>query len=295
MQATIQYIRNELNGLYPKDEIEGFIKFIFNHLKDFSLTDMILRRNEKINPDEFKTIENIVTRLKKFEPIHYIIGMSEFRGLRIKVTPQVLIPRPETEELTEWIIREEPVPGRILDIGTGSGCIALSLKKAFPEAEVAGCDISDGALSVAIENARNNKLKVRFFKADVLDPRFLENDNDYDLIVSNPPYVTQNESSIMQLNILDHEPHSAIFVTDNEPLIFYEVIARYAIVSLNPGGRLYLEINEKFGSQVLELLQNSGFDSLALKNDLQGKNRMVKARKPVEYFNNRLNYADKKK
>jgi len=279
MQATIQYIRNELNEIYPNEEIEGFIKLIFSHIKNYTLTDIVLKKEEPLQADELRAIEEIVGRLKKYEPIQYIIGTTEFQGLTLKVNHSVLIPRSETEELIEWITSTENNPKKILDIGTGSGCIALSLKKAFPGAKVWGYDISEGAIAVAIENSISNHIKVNFLKADILNWKSEQISEKYDLVVSNPPYVTQKERFVMQQNVTRYEPHLALFVPDADPLLYYSAIADFCLVGLIPGGNLYVEINENFGDQVVELFHFKGFTDILLKKDLQGKNRMVKATK----------------
>ncbi len=280
MQPTIQYIRHELHSFYPKNEIEGFIKLIFSHLKNYSLTDLVLKREEKIGPEDFLVIRKMVERLKLNEPIHYIIGTTEFYGLRLNVNPSVLIPRPETEELVDWISKSETALNSVLDIGTGSGCIALSLKKIFVGCSVSGCDVSDEALTVARNNAVLNNLEVGFFIADILQWSAVKWPSKFDLIVSNPPYVTTGERNDMNINVTGYEPHQALFVPDNNPLKFYSSIVQFASEWLNCNGKLYFEINEMFGKQVAGLFHSNGFTHIEIKKDLQDKERMVRGTWP---------------
>ncbi len=220
--------------------------------------------------------ENAIYRLKKNEPIQYIIGETEFYGLPFKVNKHTLIPRPETEELVDWVISEIPPLGfrGILDIGTGSGCIAVSLAKNLPNAKVSALDISMEALKVARENAQINTVTIDFFPCDILKAEQLP--EKYDIIVSNPPYVRESERDKMQPNVLNHEPASALFVEDKEPLVFYQAIARLSKTVLNPGGVLYFEINEYLGKDLQEVLTTEGFGKIIVKKDIFGKDRMLK-------------------
>lgn len=280
MQPTIQYIRQELQPFYPKKEIEGFIKLIFSHLKNYSLTDLVLKREEILDKEDISAIREMVERLKLNEPIHYIIGTTEFYGLRLNVNPSVLIPRPETEELVDWIVKSETAVNSVLDIGTGSGCIALALKKIFTETSVRGCDISDEALIVAGRNAALNHLEVGFFMADIFQWSAIKWPSKFDLIVSNPPYVTDDERHLMNVNVTGYEPHQALFVPDDNPLKFYTSIVQFASEWLNQNGKVYFEINEMFGKQVAGLLHSNGFAHVEIKKDLQGKERMVRGTWP---------------
>jgi release factor glutamine methyltransferase len=276
MLATIQYIRNELRGLYSGAETEGLIRIIFHHTRGYTLTDLVLNRDETLKTEEVLYIRKIVERLKQYEPIQYITGSTEFAGLRLLVNPSVLIPRPETEELVQWILTAEDRPLKAMDIGTGSGCIALSIKKNRPGWEISACDVSLPALQVAKDNATRNHLIIDFFQADILQWPTQEWSRKYDLIVSNPPYVTDSERSSMNQNVLNHEPHQALFVRDLHPLIFYESIARFAATALNPAGSLYFEINESYGSQLYQMLEKEGFLKIEVKKDIHGKDRMVR-------------------
>lgn len=278
MQRTIQYIEKELAGLYPKTEITGFIRLIFEAVCGMNFTEFILQKDKKIPAEHFVEIQTIVERLKKSEPIQYILGETEFYGLKLKVTPDVLIPRPETEELVQEITREKINSNpAILDIGTGSGCIALALKKMLPNAVVSGLDISKKALEIARLNAKRNGLKVDFFEADILN--WGERQwHKYDVIVSNPPYVRESEKRQMEANVLHFEPEKALFVSDDEPLKFYQSILNFADKHLTKNGWLFFEINEVFGSEIEELMQEHGFTNIQVKKDTRGKYRMVQGK-----------------
>lgn len=266
--------------LYPAGEVESMTRQIIEWITGWDFTRQQINRNEPFTREQSEKINSIVARLKKHEPLQYILGETFFFGLKLKVSPAVLIPRPETEELVDLISKIGlPAGSRILDVGTGSGCIALALKSCFPEANVSACDISDEALSVATENSLINKLDVDFFKADILNWNVREWPV-YTLIVSNPPYVTVSEKKQMQRNVLDFEPETALFVDDDNPLLFYRTIAGFAIKQLDHGGLLFFEINENFGPETVTMLCDQGFKEIRLLNDLQGKNRMVAARKP---------------
>lgn len=276
MKATIQYIRKELSTLYDPEETEGLIKIIFNYLKGYTLTDLTLRREEVLSDAEIGKVREIVARLSMHEPIQYILGYADFAGLTLKVGPSVLIPRPETEELVRWIIDRESGNLNVLDAGTGSGCIALALKKKCPGWNVSACDISPGALLIAAENAAINDLSIDFFRADILEWTENQKTACFDLIVSNPPYVTLQESRYMNRNVLDYEPHSALFVPDSQPLMFYESILRIAKSNLVPHGRIYFEINESMGQKMQEVLFREGFANMETRKDIHGRDRMIR-------------------
>ncbi|MBN2637012.1 MAG: peptide chain release factor N(5)-glutamine methyltransferase [Prolixibacteraceae bacterium] len=275
MQATIQYIKNELRSIYPESEIQGFIKIVLEWATGWNYTVQHLNRQVKLDETVRQKIYSVVKRLKDNEPIQYILGETEFFGLNIKVTPSVLIPRPETEELVYWIIeKNKKQRPKILDIGTGSGCIALSLKSNLGDAEVEGVDFSEPALEIAKENASLNQLNVSFFKADILLwEKF--NWHNYDIIVSNPPYIRESEKLMMQKNVLDYEPESALFVSDNDPLVFYSRIVAFAQQKLFKGGQLFFEINENMDREMYDLLSSFGFRNINLKCDINEKKRMI--------------------
>nr|WP_319573190.1 peptide chain release factor N(5)-glutamine methyltransferase [uncultured Draconibacterium sp.] len=279
MQKTIQYIRAELAPFYPETEITGFIQLIMNSVLGLSYTQMVLEKDRVLENSESDRITAIVERLKTHEPIQYILGVAEFFGLELNVQPGVLIPRPETEELVDWICKTKiPATAKMLDIGTGSGCIPLALKNELPAAEVMAVDVSENALLIATENAQKHQLEVTFELADILKwherswPRF-------DVIVSNPPYVMEREKKQMEANVLEYEPGLALFVSDTDPLIFYRTIAQFASKQLNESGYLFFEINENLGDEMVELVKQLGFKSIELRRDLNGKNRMLRCRK----------------
>ena len=279
MQKTIQYIRAELAPFYPETEITGFIQLIMNSVLGLSYTQIVLEKDRVLENSESDRIKAIVERLKTHEPIQYILGVAEFYGLELNVQPGVLIPRPETEELVDWICKTKiPAIAKMLDIGTGSGCIPLALKNELPAVEVMAVDVSEDALLIATENAQKHQLEVTFELADILKwherswPRF-------DVIVSNPPYVMEREKKQMEANVLEYEPGLALFVSDTDPLIFYRTIAQFASKQLNESGYLFFEINENLGDEMVELVKQLGFKSIELRRDLNGKNRMLRCRK----------------
>lgn len=280
MQATIQWIRQELQGVYPDAEIRAFTRMIFHALRGWTLTDLLLREEERLSPAEVSQVGAIVSRLRQREPIQYILGEVTFGGLTLRVNPAVLIPRPETEELIHWIITSRSeAPHSLLDIGTGSGCIALALSKAFPHCDTRGCDLSEEALTVARNNALINHSGARFFKADILRwPAFREWQKT-DLIVSNPPYVMESEKNEMEEHVVLHEPPLALYVPDEDPLLYYRHIAAFAREWLSEEGELFLEINRRFGQEVTTLLSQHGFRKSEVRNDLSGNPRMVRAQK----------------
>lgn len=279
MEATIQYIKKELAGLYPATEVTGFIKLIFEHVCQMTYTDQVIHRKEKLNSSYIQQIEEIVSRLKQHEPIQYILGETEFLGLKIKVNPSVLIPRPETEELVNWIIKSVPShPVSILDIGTGSGCIALTLKHTFKNTQILAIEHSADAISTARINAQINHLDVHFIHTDIFKWKNKAWE-DMDIIVSNPPYIRETEKKSMLPNVLKYEPKKALFVSNTDPLIFYREIARFAKKTLKKNGWLYVEINENFGDAMASLLNKTGFKNVEIKKDLYGKDRMLRCRK----------------
>jgi len=282
MQQHIQRIRRELSGVYTSSEIAVLARLIMEELLD---DQNIYITNDKINHLsrlQIEKMEDILSRLKRGEPYQYVFGKTEFYGRMFKVNGDVLIPRPETEELIEWIVSEPYERSRfILDIGTGSGCIAITLAKEITHARVDAWDISEKALAVAAENASWNNAEVHFSLADIFQkpPRT----EKYDLIVSNPPYVMESEKKQMERNVLDFEPHEALFVPDNRPLLFYERITSLTGELLEDGGRLYFEINRGMAEPVDALLRDTGFHAVEVKNDISGNPRMIRAVKSVSH------------
>jgi len=281
MKAGIASIRKELAGIYSKGEIESLVFLIFEKLKGYSRTQFLLAREDKLTSEELLNIDRIVARLKKHEPIQYILGEIEFFGLPFYSVPGVLIPRPETEELVQWIIQENQLSEpTILDIGTGTGCIAISLRKNIPNSTVFACDISPVCIETAQRNAVLNAAELTVIEYDILNKNLEFTFPGLDIIVSNPPYVLEAEKSQMEKNVLEYEPELALFVADDDPLLFYTRIADFALIHLNNNGALYFEINEAFGKDCEEMLQEKGFAAVVLKKDLNGKDRMIGCKMP---------------
>lgn len=280
MKAGVKSIRKELAGIYTKGEIESLIFLIFEKLKGYSRTQFLLAGEEELNEDDREKIGKIVARLKNHEPIQYILGMTEFYGLPFQSVSGVLIPRPETEELVQWIIQENKNPKpSILDIGTGTGCIAISLRKNIPQSTILACDISPVCIETARRNSELNSTEVSVFQYDILNNIPEISFPELDIIVSNPPYIREAERGLMEKNVLEHEPELALFVSDENPLIFYERIADFSKIHMKNQGRLYFEINEAFGSECCAMLQEKGFSEIALKKDIHGKDRMIGCRR----------------
>lgn len=274
-----------LQTIYEAREALQIADLLLEHLSGMSKIERILQGQEELGAQQVQALETALGALLQHKPLQYVTGESWFYGLRLNVNEQVLIPRPETEELVDWIIKEtrhgssaKDASKIILDIGTGSGCIAISLKKHLPTFRVMALELSTAALETARHNAQLNKVVVEFLQMDVLDPAQTAILPAVDIIVSNPPYVACSEQSAMQENVLRFEPHLALFVPDEDALRFYRVIAELGLQKLRPGGQLYFEINESRSHAVVQLLQQKGFGSVVLKKDLFGKDRMVKAK-----------------
>jgi release factor glutamine methyltransferase len=279
MTDTILYIHNALRNVYPVQEINAFVKVIIGYVCHLSNYKLLLGKEREVTPEERKEIESIVERLKKYEPIQYILGLTEFYGYVYKVNPSVLIPRPETEELVERVVNDyKGQAPTILDIGSGSGCIAISLALYLPDATVSACDISDAALALSNENAVKMNVSVPFFKMDILNTEQSQSTIPFglDVIVSNPPYVTYKEMPFVDKNVVDYEPAEALFVTDDDPLLFYRHIALLGKRKLKRGGRIYVEINSRYGEEVIAMFRKLRFKKLELIQDYSKRNRFVK-------------------
>ena len=278
---TIKEIFNDtlsqIIPLYGKKEAQSLAYITFKQVFGYDKLRIYQNSETPVPPGQLTEFHSIIQSLKQFKPIQYILGETEFYNCRIKVNEHTLIPRPETEELVEWIIRsnEKEVPG-ILDLGTGSGCIAIALKKAIPKAGVTGCDIDKAALETAIQNSKINQVKVNFRFCDILNQPEILQSKKLDLIVSNPPYVTEKEKGQMNPNVLQWEPHKALFVPDDDPMRFYKMIIYHAKELLKPGGSLFLEINENYPQEIYQLLSSEQFSNLEIRKDLSGKNRMAR-------------------
>ena len=275
LKEAIEQLRSGLVGVAEPQEVQAMIRVICEDVFNYDPVDVALRQESELPEFAEERVADIIARLRRHEPLQYVVGSALFHGHKLKVTPAVLIPRPETEQLVDLIIDENTGSDlRVLDMGTGSGCIAISLARALKFAQVDALDVSRDALAVARENAANLKVKVRFFESDMLAPQPAA---PYDIIVSNPPYICWSEREAMERNVKDYEPGQALFVPDNDPLLFYKAIARYACESLEKGGRLYLEINQRFGAEVKRLLEDNGFDEVRILDDSFGKTRFAAA------------------
>lgn len=279
-----QQFVDELAELYNAGEARQLYLLLLEDQFGWSRHEYLLRKQEFLSDREIDGLLNALSSLKKAKPIQYILGYAWFRGMKLMVDPSVLIPRPETEELVQLIIEQKKFvhnnSPRIIDIGTGSGCIAIALKSTFPHASVHALDISDDALRIARQNARNCSVSIEFIQADILDwDVVFQPEQLFDVVVSNPPYITEQERSDMHPNVLAHEPHLALFVAGSAPLLYYEHISAFAWKHLQPGGSLYVEINRKYGDEVRDLLHKKGFSNVQLHQDMQGADRIVHAQK----------------
>jgi release factor glutamine methyltransferase len=277
---TIKEIRNyllkELKEIYPEQEIMAITNLIFKTQCGIDRLHLALHSNRILSSNVVSRICEISNELKTGKPVQYVLGETSFYDCTIKVDNETLIPRPETEELVDMIIREnKDFDGRITDIGTGSGCIAIALKKKLPDSKVTAIDISEPALKIASSNSILNNVVVSFLKADILHP-----DSGLisrsEIIVSNPPYVLESEKQLMKHNVLDFEPHSALFVPDDNPLVFYKAIINLSESILIPGGKLYFEINQNMGDEIQQLLVSAGYSGVQIIMDINGKNRFAK-------------------
>jgi len=269
-----EIFKNELLSIYDEQEIDSFFYIILEKIHNLKRIDLALNPETIMDGSDLKQWKSIVSDLKVEKPIQYILGETEFYGLRLEVNENTLIPRPETEELVELIIKEEGKV-KILDIGTGSGCIAISLAKNLPNAEVFAIDVSEKALITAKRNAEINAVKVTFWLKNILETEDLE--QQFDVIVSNPPYVRNLEKAEIKPNVLEYEPHLALFVEDDDALLFYRKIAQLAKKNLNPEGKLYFEINQYLGKETVQLLEDLGFGAVELIQDIYGNDRMISA------------------
>ncbi len=276
MQNIVTSLVTGLKDLYPEEELKSFARILCRDLFRLDTLQMYSGKDIELLPNQLETLHNIMDRLRRYEPIQYITGTTSFHGLEFRVAPDVLIPRPETEELADLIIREHkersPV---ILDIGTGSGCLAVTLAAYLKKATVHAWDISAEALQIARHNAAANKCQVHFKQVDILDKK--PAGEQFDVIVSNPPYITYREKEEMSANVLEWEPHQALFVADTDPLLFYRTIALHGQETLTPGGTLYFEINHQYGTETCSLLQELNYTDVKLLHDLSGKERFIKA------------------
>ena len=275
MKTITHKINEALANVYSDGEIKALTRIIATELLGVSQMTFFLKDDIALTAEKQSLLDNAIERLKKQEPIQYILGYSDFCGLRFKVTPATLIPRPETSELVEWIASEATGSESILDIGTGSGCIAVSLASKMPQSTVTAWDISHEALAVAAENSKANGQAVTFEQVDIL--AYEPTGEQFDIIVSNPPYIKENEKNAMHANVLYWEPHTALFVPDSDPLLFYRTITEKGLDILKPGGRLYFEINRAHGKETMEMLAALGYTAIELRKDFAENDRMIRA------------------
>ncbi len=293
-----KWIKESLKNIYDPGESATIALLVLEDCTGFVATDILLNREEVISIEQEAQLNRHIARLQKNEPIQYIMNKCWFYGMELFVDKAVLIPRRETEELVHWIVKDIKASGKnvfertatqadvttqlkILDIGTGSGCIALALKKTMPRAEVWGCDCSEEALNVARRNGSELDIRVDFQGINFLDEQQQKSLPTVDVIVSNPPYVPLKNKDAMNANVVDHEPHAALFVPNNDALIFYKAIAHFAKKRLYTNGSIYLEIHEDLGNEVIDLFRSEGYANIEIRKDMQGKDRMIKAASPV--------------
>lgn len=273
---------NKLVPLYDTSEVESLFFEVIQHVLNYNKAAYILHKHIDVSTDKEDQINVILKRLTEGEPLQYILERAWFMGIPFKVTDKVLIPRPETEELVDLIINDyqniASAPLEIIDIGTGSGCIPITLKKHLKQAHLHALDISKEALAIAKQNAKDQHTYVNFLLADILEwDLIFQNDMKFNIIVSNPPYIPPSEQEAMHSNVLQYEPHLALFVEEKAPLLFYETIASFALKHLKENGSLYFEINRNYGDKVADLLRKKGFQQVLLLQDMHGADRMIKA------------------
>jgi release factor glutamine methyltransferase len=289
-----RYLKEELKGIYEEQEATNIADLAIEHVTGLSRTERVAKKQDELSLLQLQQLEKDLQRLQQYEPIQYIMNKAWFYGMELYVDKNVLIPRPETEELVQWIVDDVKASGKdvfiqksmeadkttqlkILDVGSGSGCIPLALKKTMPKAEVWGCDISEEALNVARRNGSALNIRVDFQGMNFLDEAQQKLLPTVDIIISNPPYVPLKDKQQMNSNVVDHEPHTALFVPDEDPLVFYKALAEFGKKRLYENGSVYMEVHEEIGNDVVNLFKENGYNNVQLKKDMQGKERMVKA------------------
>jgi release factor glutamine methyltransferase len=294
MNEAENWIRQQLILMYDEREATSIASMVMENVTGLTRIDRLTKKDEPLVVQQLHHLTEVVQRLGQHEPIQYVLGECFFHGLKLYVNNHVLIPRPETEELVEWIINDVKTSGKnvfqrkegeadettqlkVLDVGTGSGCIALALKKAMPKAEVWGCDVSDEALNVARRNGAQLDIRVDFQGINFLDESQQRSLPTVDIIVSNPPYVPEKDKATMRPNVLAHEPHTALFVPDDDALIFYKTIALFGHKRLYENGCIYIEISENAAKETVRIFKEAGYNNVEIKKDMQGKDRMIKA------------------
>ena len=273
-------IIESIQNIYEPGEANNITELLIESITKLPRSERIIKPNQILSTSQKELLHSSIPRLQEHEPIQYVINEAWFAGMKFYVDRNVLIPRPETEELVEWVVNEvksQKLKVKILDVGTGSGCIAIALKNKLTGTEVWACDISHEALNIARINADALSATIDFVPLNFLDPHQRKQLPRVDIIVSNPPYVPQNEKAEMKRNVTEYEPATALFVPDSDPLVFYKAIAEFAKEKLNIGGSIYAEIHENLGAQIKDLFLSKGYQTVHLKRDLQGKERMMKA------------------
>ncbi len=280
-QEQYQLLRQSLSAVHEAGEAEAITAVVVEHVGKKKISQL---KQEEVRSEETLQLQQILQQLLTHRPLQYVLNEAWFYGLKFEVNESVLIPRPETEELVDWIIKEvrgkkygiQNAPFTLLDIGTGSGCIPISLKKKLPDVEVSAVDVCSEALHTATTNAVNNETEINFLLLDFLDEGKWATLGQYDIIISNPPYIKTTEANTMSKHVLDYEPHKALFVPDEDALLFYRKIADFALQHLKPNGAVYVEINQQLGKETVALFQQKGF-TVELRKDMSGNERMVKA------------------
>ena len=282
IHLAYQQLLAQLYEVYDNREAANIADMAIEYVTGQRKIERIVYKDLPVNEDQQKQLEKIISQLLAHKPIQYVLGEAWFMDMKLMVNESVLIPRPETEELVGWILDDIKKSGNkeisLIDIGSGSGCIPIAVRKKIPEVAVSAVDVSDDALQVAILNSIQQKVLVDFLHLDFLDESEWDHLGKYNIIVSNPPYIKESEEAAMRDNVLKFEPRIALFVPDEAPLVFYEKIAKFCQKHLKPQGSIYVEINETLGKQIVDLFKNSGFEEVVLKKDMQGKDRMVRAK-----------------
>jgi release factor glutamine methyltransferase len=281
LKSAKNYFDNRLQSHFSISELKSMWSQIICKRLNWTSSDLLLNQNERLSESDLLYVRSFVKGLLNHEPFQYLFGETEFYGLSISCDARALIPRPETEELVEWIVESTKDPKLIIDVCSGTACISLALKSKFKNAHVQALDFSSDALKLGEENARKLQLEIEVIQEDALNfsPKFLSQELKYDVIVSNPPYIPNREKSMLSRHVLEHEPSMALFVDDSDPIIFYKEIIKFAEKKLQSGGLLFFELHESYGNEVMEFIQLFGFEEIEIRQDLQGKSRMMKAQK----------------
>lgn len=276
---AVRSLRSSLTPLYGKGETEAMIRIIFHYLKGWNTVDLLINEDRPLSPYIQEKINDIEKRLLAYEPIQYITGQAYFYGMDFHVAPGVLVPRPETEGLVDLIVKENKEPDlRVLDVGTGSGCIAIALARNLPFPDITALDISEKALTIAKENAVNLKARnIHFIHADIF--KWNPDPESFDIIVSNPPYIDESERVDMEANVLGYEPETALFVSDDDPLSYYRRIGEISLSALSSSGKLYFEINPRHSNDLKAMLKDMGFKDIELHTDIHGRDRILSCRR----------------